>query len=80
MAVQPGSLFAAPPAAYVADHDTAPPEDQVIKTDPTSLLIRALQSRKAKEDARKGTAKGKQAGEWPVGDGSSKQHPHPWPL
>ena len=63
MAVQPGSLFAGPPAAYVADHDTAPPADQVIKTDPTSLLIRALQSRKAKEDARKGAAKVKQAGE-----------------
>lgn len=77
MTVQPGSLFAAPPVAYVADHDTAPPEDQVIKTDPTSILIRALQNRKAKEEAKKVQSKSKQAGECVGGVGADRDAPAP---
>lgn len=61
--VQPGSAFTAPPVQYVAAHDTAPPEHQVVKTDSTSILIRALQNRKAKEEAkRKAKAAGAAAG------------------
>eukprot|EP01018_Ginkgo_biloba_P024608 Gb_37457 [translate_table: standard] len=37
---------------YVCDHDTAPPEDQVIKTDSTNILIRSLTLKKAKADAK----------------------------
>jgi hypothetical protein len=52
-AIQPGAVFTAAPVGYVADHDTDPPADQVIKTDPTSILIRGLQGKKAKEEAKK---------------------------
>jgi hypothetical protein len=38
---------------YIAAHNTAPPPDQVVKTDPTSLLIKSLQSRKAREEGMK---------------------------
>ncbi|KAG7669385.1 hypothetical protein Ndes2526B_g05704 [Nannochloris sp. 'desiccata'] len=51
--VQPGSAFVSAPVPYIAAHNTAPPPDQVVKTDPTSLLIKSLQSRKAKEDGMK---------------------------
>lgn len=62
VSIQPGAVFSAPPTAYIADHDTAPPEDQVVKSDPTSLLIRALHSKKSKEDAKRKQAKA--AGGW----------------
>jgi hypothetical protein len=51
--VQPGSAFVSAPVPYIAAHNTAPPPNQVVKTDPTSLLIKSLQSRKAKEEAPK---------------------------
>jgi hypothetical protein len=51
--VQPGSAFVSAPVPYIAAHNTAPPPEQVVKTDPTSLLIKSLQSRKAKEEAPK---------------------------
>ncbi|KAG0496729.1 hypothetical protein HPP92_001420 [Vanilla planifolia] len=37
---------------YVCDHDTTPPEDQVIKTNATNILIRSLQLSKQKNDAK----------------------------
>lgn len=49
--MQPGAAFTAPPAPYIAAHDTTP--QQIVQTDPTSILIRALQSRKAKEEAKR---------------------------
>lgn len=61
--VQAGAIFTTQPIAFVADYDTSPPEGQVIKTDPTSLLIRNLQNRKAKEEAKK---KQKAAGKRPA--------------
>lgn len=55
VAVQPGAGFTAPPPAYIADHDTAP--QQVVRNDPTSVLIRTLQNKKAKEDAKRKQAR-----------------------
>ena len=55
MAVQPGAAFTAPPPVYIADHDTAP--QQVVRNDPTSVLIRTLQNKKAKEEAKRRAAK-----------------------
>ena len=52
-AVQAGSAFVSAPVPYIADHNTSPPLNQVVKTDPSSLLLTSLQSRKSKEDARK---------------------------
>lgn len=49
----PGSAFSSTPVTYIADHDTAPPPGQVITTDPASLLLRTLQSRKAREEAKR---------------------------
>lgn len=57
--IQPGALFLNQPATLIADYSTAPPADQIIKTDPTSLLIRTLQTRKAREEAKR--RKGKRA-------------------
>ncbi|XP_057857094.1 uncharacterized protein LOC131066365 isoform X4 [Cryptomeria japonica] len=37
---------------YVCDHDTAPPEDQVIKTDSTNILIRSLTLKKGKTEPK----------------------------
>ncbi|CAL9057894.1 unnamed protein product [Musa banksii] len=42
---------------YVCDHETAPPEGQVIKTNSTNILIRALQINKQKSDAKDVIAK-----------------------
>lgn len=66
VAVQPGAAFSAPPALYIADHDTAP--QQVVKNDTTSHLVRTLQNKKLKEEAkRKGKAADK--GKRPVEEG-----------
>lgn len=62
---------------YICDHDTAPPEDQLIRTDPTNILIRSLTLKKAKaepkmrDSKRKGVAenvKGKRSAERLVDD------------
>ncbi|WOK96628.1 hypothetical protein Cni_G05335 [Canna indica] len=37
---------------YLCDHDTAPPEGQLIKTNTTNILIRALQNNKQKGDLK----------------------------
>ncbi|KAJ6797681.1 Uncharacterized protein M6B38_215975 [Iris pallida] len=42
---------------YVCDHDTSPPEEQVIKTNTTNILIRALQTNKQKSDAKDAASK-----------------------
>ncbi|THU52291.1 hypothetical protein C4D60_Mb10t02440 [Musa balbisiana] len=42
---------------YVCDHETAPPDGQLIKTNTTNILIRALQINKQKSDLRDVTAK-----------------------
>ncbi len=45
------------PRVYVPVHDTAPPADQVVRTDGTNLLIRSLtQHREREERARKAGA------------------------
>eukprot|EP00244_Chara_vulgaris_P002813 TRINITY_DN14965_c0_g1_i2.p1 TRINITY_DN14965_c0_g1~~TRINITY_DN14965_c0_g1_i2.p1 ORF type:complete len:172 (-),score=42.33 TRINITY_DN14965_c0_g1_i2:296-811(-) len=46
---------------YICDHETSPPEDQYIRTDPTNILIRAL--KKSKDDAKAKDLKGKAAQE-----------------
>ncbi|KAJ3701557.1 hypothetical protein LUZ61_005262 [Rhynchospora tenuis] len=40
-------------------HDTSPPEDQIIKTDVTNILIRSLQLNKQRSDTKEQTTKGK---------------------
>lgn len=55
MAVQPGAAFCAPPVLYIADHDTAP--QQVVKNDTTSHLVRTLQNKKLKEEAKRKQSK-----------------------
>ncbi|XP_038977839.1 uncharacterized protein LOC120108325 [Phoenix dactylifera] len=42
---------------YVCDHDTSPPEDQVIKTNTTNILIRALQLSKQRSELKDINAK-----------------------
>lgn len=42
---------------YVCDHDTAPPENQVIKTDQMNILIRSLTLKKLKGDVADGSRK-----------------------
>lgn len=37
---------------YVCDHDTSPPDNQFIQTDPTNILIRSLTLKKAKGDSK----------------------------
>ncbi|KAH7867550.1 hypothetical protein Vadar_034785 [Vaccinium darrowii] len=36
---------------YICDHDTAPPDDQLIKTNQTNILIRSLTIKKQKGDS-----------------------------
>ncbi|CAI9113087.1 OLC1v1013626C1 [Oldenlandia corymbosa var. corymbosa] len=36
---------------YVCDHDTSPPEEQLIKTNQTNILIRSLMLKKQKSDS-----------------------------
>ena len=50
------------PPAYVCDHDTEPPQHQVIGSDKTNVLIRFLTLKKNKEErAKDAAAKGKKA-------------------
>ncbi|XP_028552377.1 uncharacterized protein LOC110096453 isoform X2 [Dendrobium catenatum] len=37
---------------YVCDHDTSPPEEQLIKTNATNILIRSLQINKLRIDSK----------------------------
>lgn len=48
---------------YICDHDTAPPENQVIKTDSTNILIRSLTLNKSKGDSKLKDVNGKTAAE-----------------
>eukprot|EP00890_Picochlorum_soloecismus_P006816 jgi/Picsp_1/95/NSC_00095-R1_sap domain-containing protein len=61
--VQAGAVFYSAPASYIAMHDTSPPSSQVVKTDPSSLLIKSLQARKGKKAVAKRDAKGKRSAE-----------------
>ncbi|KAI5063558.1 hypothetical protein GOP47_0022105 [Adiantum capillus-veneris] len=47
---------------YVCDHETSPPEHQVIRTDRTNILIRSLTLKRSKNDS-KGKQKQKPAGD-----------------
>ncbi|XP_078433461.1 SAP domain-containing protein [Wolffia australiana] len=42
---------------YVCDHDTSPPEEQIIKTNTTNILIRSLQLNKQRSEAKEGKGK-----------------------
>uniref|UniRef100_A0A1D1YYX9 Apurinic endonuclease-redox protein n=1 Tax=Anthurium amnicola TaxID=1678845 RepID=A0A1D1YYX9_9ARAE len=42
---------------YICDHDTSPPEEKQIKTNPTNILIRSLQLNKQRGDVKEGKAK-----------------------
>ncbi|EHA8589553.1 putative Apurinic endonuclease-redox protein [Cocos nucifera] len=42
---------------YVCDHNTAPPDEQLIKTNTTNILIRALQINKQKSDSKDAATK-----------------------
>ncbi|CAI6009006.1 unnamed protein product [Closterium sp. NIES-65] len=46
---------------YICDHDTSPPSDQIITTDPTNILLRALTMKKTRdaEAAKAAQDKGK---------------------
>jgi hypothetical protein len=68
ISLQPGAVFSSAPIIYVAHHDTAPPPSQIVKTDPTSTLIRSLQSRKpqAESSRKKQAAKDKDKGKRPA--------------
>ncbi|EPS64507.1 hypothetical protein M569_10274, partial [Genlisea aurea] len=43
---QPGGI-----RVYLCDHDTSPPEDQLIKTNQTNILIRSLKLKNSKGDS-----------------------------
>ncbi|KAK8952685.1 hypothetical protein KSP40_PGU007424 [Platanthera guangdongensis] len=62
---------------YVCDHDTAPPEEQLIKTNATNILIRSLQINKHRIDAESKTstemAKGKRSAARPLDGRTSKR-------
>ncbi|KAL4443058.1 hypothetical protein ABPG77_008549 [Micractinium sp. CCAP 211/92] len=64
VAVQPGAAFCAPPVLYIADHDTAP--QQVVKNDTTSHLVRTLQNKKMKEEAKRKHSRTADKGKRPV--------------
>ncbi|PKU75653.1 uncharacterized protein LOC110096453 isoform X1 [Dendrobium catenatum] len=60
---------------YVCDHDTSPPEEQLIKTNATNILIRSLQINKLRIDSKDAKAsvaitKGKRSAARPL-DGKS---------
>ena len=55
MAVQPGAAFSSPPTVYIADHDTTP--QQVVRNDTTNILIKTLQNKRAKEEAKRKQAR-----------------------
>ncbi|KAK4752996.1 hypothetical protein SAY87_021794 [Trapa incisa] len=48
---------------YMCDHDTAPPEGQLIKTNQQNILIRALTLRKQRGETSSKNAKGVTSGE-----------------
>ncbi|KAH7279133.1 hypothetical protein KP509_37G006800 [Ceratopteris richardii] len=47
-----GSISSTGLRFYVCDHDTSPPEDQIIKTDTKNILIRSLTLKKSKSDSK----------------------------
>ncbi|XP_020587009.1 uncharacterized protein LOC110029180 [Phalaenopsis equestris] len=56
---------------YVCDHETSPPEEQLIKTNSTNILIRSLQINKLRTDAKDAKAsveitKGKRSASRPL--------------
>uniref|UniRef100_A0A0D6R590 SAP domain-containing protein n=1 Tax=Araucaria cunninghamii TaxID=56994 RepID=A0A0D6R590_ARACU len=70
---------------YICDHDTTPPEDQVIKTDATNILIRSLTLKrgkaepKPKDNKRKSvadTVKSKRPAEKPLEDRATSKRPN----
>lgn len=48
---------------YICDHDTSPPENQIIKTDSTNILIRSLTLNKSKGDSKLKDVNGRTAAE-----------------
>ena len=58
-----GQVLIRPPAHYVAVHDTSPPEDQVIQTDPVSILRRCLLQKTKREQDKKKQERSKAAAE-----------------
>ncbi|CAN0905984.1 hypothetical protein LINGRAHAP2_LOCUS23965 [Linum grandiflorum] len=54
---------------YICEHETLPPEDQLIKTNQTNILIRSLQLKKQKGESGPKDASGSNAAE------SSKKRP-----
>ncbi|CAA6667886.1 unnamed protein product [Spirodela intermedia] len=42
---------------YMCDHDTSPPEEQLIRTNSTNILIRSLQLNKQRSEGKDGKAK-----------------------
>ncbi|KAK9809951.1 hypothetical protein WJX72_002364 [[Myrmecia] bisecta] len=66
VAPAPGAVISRSPPTYVCAHETEPPDDQVVTTDPTHILIRSQQNKKkaeqrAKQERGKGVDKGKGA-------------------
>ncbi|KAL6773904.1 hypothetical protein ACKKBG_A22985 [Auxenochlorella protothecoides x Auxenochlorella symbiontica] len=66
---KPGPTFLSPATPYIASHDTDPPASQVIKSDPTSILVRALQSRKEEAKRKQGGKAAADKGKRQLDDG-----------
>ncbi|KMZ69720.1 SAP domain-containing protein [Zostera marina] len=48
----PSSILGDGMRPYLSQHDTSPPEDQIIETNPENILIRALQLSKQKNELK----------------------------
>ena len=60
-ATVPGQSLYKAPQTYLAQHPTAPPEEQVITTDPENVLLRVLKLSQKKESSKGKGDKGKAA-------------------
>ncbi|XP_058093231.1 uncharacterized protein LOC131239512 isoform X2 [Magnolia sinica] len=58
---------------YICDHDTSPPEEQLIKTNQTNILIRSLTLKKQKTDCSPKDVKAKYTAEGTKGKRSAER-------
>lgn len=58
-ATVPGQSLYKAPQTYLAQHPTAPPEEQVITTDPENVLLRVLKLSQKREGPKGKSDKGK---------------------
>lgn len=60
-ATVPGQSLCKAPQTYLAQHSTAPPEEQIITTDPENVLLRVLKLSQKREGPKGKSDKGKAA-------------------